>query len=167
MAFNGTDLTVIASQAVGAGTVIYGVVKYLAKHFPKQVQAVESHVPEAVKTLAEDGVQLIKNLAESPLFAGKVEAGKLEAKHVIDQLNQTTAVSEAKTILLGVGKVYSALTPDEKVKAEVLLKLALSALGVRLNDAQIQSVFAEAQTAIDALKGQSFYKAAFEPQQSA
>lgn len=165
MAFNGTDLTVIASQAVGAGTVLYGVYKFFVKHFPKQVAAVESQVPDAVKTLAEDGVQLIKNLAESPLFAGKVVEGKLEAQHVIDHLNSTTAISEAKTILLGVGKVYNDLTPDEKVKAEVLLRLALSALGINLTDAQVQGVFTEAQKAIDALRVQPFYKAAFEATQ--
>jgi predicted nucleic acid-binding protein len=147
--------TVVAVLAV--------LVPLLKKLWPVVGAAVEKAGP-AIETGVEDAVQLVSHLAQSPLFAGKVEVGKLEAQHVIDHLNSTTAISEAKTILLGVGKVYNELAPDEKVKAEVLLRLALSALGIQLNDAEVQGVFTEAQKAIDALRGQPFYKAAFETQ---
>ena len=100
-------------------------------------------LPHQVVTLADDAVHIVEGLGKSPLFAAEAAAGKVELKHVADKLLQTTAASEAKTILLEVGKTYDALTPDEKVKAEVTLRVTLSALGINLTDAQIQSAFTD------------------------
>lgn len=166
MAFNGTDWTVVGSNAVGALAVIGAIVAYVKKRFPKAAQAVEQEVakklPHAVIVGFEDAVKVVENIAESPFFAGKVAAGELKAKHVLDELTQTKAVSEAKTVLLGIGKKYNELTDQEKVKAEVQLRLVLSSLGINMTDAQVQGIFTDAQKAIESLQATAIFKASFE-----
>lgn len=166
MFWTGTDWTVVASQAAGVAAVLYAGYKWLDKRFPKQVNAVEKAaakiLPGAVVTGVEDAAKLVENLVKSPWFAPIAAKSELEAHHIIGKLEHTTAVSEAKTILLGIGKAYAALTDQEKVKAEVTLRLVLNQLGIDMVDKQIQSVFSEAQKAIDSLKQTAVFKASFE-----
>jgi len=165
--FSGTDWTVVGAQVLGAVGVVGGVVAYLKKRFPKEVQAVENTVAHDVPAIAlqgvEDAAKFVEHIVASPLFAGIAAKGKVEAHHVLDKLTQTTAVSEAKTVLLAIGKVYDALSDTEKLKAEVTLKLALSGIGISMTDKQIQGVFAEAQKAIDAARLTPMFKASFTP----
>lgn len=159
--------TVVSAQAGGTAVVIGAVVYALRKFLKdkKAVAAVEKVVahdlPHGVAVAVEDAVKFVAHLVESPLLAGVAASGKLEAHHVLAVLSDTRAVSEAKTILLGVGKVYNSLTADEKVKVEVMLRLALSALGIHLTDAQVQGVFADAQKQLDALASDATFKAMF------
>jgi predicted nucleic acid-binding protein len=166
MIFNGTDWTVIGTQAGGVVAVLYGGYRFFAKRFPKATQAVEQDLakklPHGVVTVAEDAFKFVEHIAESPFFAGKVAEGELKAKHVLDELTQTKAVSEAKTVLLGIGKVYASLTDAEKLKAEITLKLALSGIGIAMTDTQIAAVFAEAQKAIESIQATAMFKASFE-----
>lgn len=154
--------TVLATLAV--------LVPVLKKFFPAAGNAMEKAIP-TVKVAVEDAVQFVAHLAQSPFFAGKFSAAELQAHHVVDQLQSLTAVKEAQTILLGVGKFYAGLTDQEKTKAEVLLKLTLSAVGINLSEAEIKAVFDEADKAIAALKQNDFFKASFPeepaPQQTA
>jgi len=169
--WNGTDWTVIGSQAAGVAAILWTGYKWLNSHFPKEVKFVEDKIPGGVKTVLEDGAKLFEHLLQSPWFAAKAKVGKLTAQHVIDHLNSTTAVSEAKSILINVEKLYSELAPNEKVKAEVMLRMVLSGLGINMTDTQIQGVFDEADKAIEALKNDARFKVVFgdsvQPQQSA
>jgi len=161
--WTGTDWTVVASQAAGVVVLIVSAYKWADKHFQKELQAVEKDIPAGIKTVVEDATKFVEHIVTSPFFAGLAAKGKVEAHHVLDKLTQTTAVSEAKTVLLAIGKVYDALTDAEKLKAEVTLKLALSGIGINMADKQIQAVFAEAQQAIDAARLTPMFKASFTP----
>lgn len=160
------DIQTIVTDAVAVVVGVGSTWVMLKKRFPTETKVISNEIthnlPHAVLTGIEDAVKFIEHLGESPLFAAEVAKGKLEAHHVLGKLEQTTAVSEAKTILLGIGKVYDALSAQEKVKAEVTLRLALSQLGINMTDAQIQGVFNEAQKAIDSLKSTAMFKASFE-----
>ena len=129
-------------------------------------------LPQPVQNVIENGLNGLEALAKSPWFAAEAAKGKVELKHVIDKVSHLTIVNEAKTILLSIGKAYNTLTPAEVIKAEYLLRLGLSDLRVTLTDQQVKDIFNEAQKAIDLLKSQPEFKAAFpeqpaQPQQTA
>jgi hypothetical protein len=164
--FNATDWTVVASQAGGyiltAATVIYSVYKFVKKEDPKLVTDIEKKIPHGVLTVAEDAVKLVENLVKSPWFASAAAAGKLEAHHVLGQLDQLKAVSSAQTVLMQLGKSYDSLSVEEKVKAQSVLKLALLKLGIQLSDKQIADIFAQVDAATKALAADKTFATLFE-----
>lgn len=170
MVFNGTDWTVVGSNAVGALAVIGAIVAYVKKRFPKATQAVEQmvakKVPHAVVVGVEDAIKFVEHLAQSPFFAGKVAVGELQVKHVLDELTQTKAVSEAKTILMQLGKAYSVLSVEQQIKAQSVLKLGLLKLGINMTDAEIQAVFQAVDASGQALSADKTFATLFEQPQA-
>jgi len=162
MIFTGTDWTTVVTGAGVVIAVLGGGVK-LWRKVEKDNPGLIKAIPSKVVTVVDDAAKFVEHIVTSPLFAGLAAKGKVEAHHVLDKLTQTTAVSEAKTVLLAIGKVYDALTDAEKLKAEVTLKLALSGIGINMADKQIQAVFTEAQQAIDTAKLTPMFKASFTP----
>lgn len=138
-------ITIIGTSLVTVG----GMVPVLKKYLPRVGEVIKQDAP----VIAHDvniGIDFLKNLAESPLFAGKVAAGKLEAHHVISELEKSQLVIAsvkgigAFTKTLGVP--LSGMTATQKTDLTEFVKAELAKVGVTMTDAQIVQALQDAQT---------------------
>lgn len=148
----------IVTAAGSAILTIGGLIPVLKRYAPKVGQEIKKDAP-AIAHEANAALEFVKHLAESPLFASVAAKGKIEAHHVISELEKATVAKVASQVVQTFGTAYSDLTPNEKSAALIMARDAFKGASVTVTDAQIERALADVDKVVQELKSNPIFKA--------
>lgn len=148
----------IVTAAGSAILTIGGLIPVLKRYAPKVGQEIKKDAP-VIAHEANAALEFVKHLAESPVFAGIAAKGKIEAHHVVSELEKSTVAKVASQVVQTFGRAYSDLTPNEKSAALIMARDVFKGAGMTVTDAQIEKALADVDKAVQELQANPIFKA--------
>lgn len=143
---NWNEVGLVIVGLVGSPVVTTWLVKKFGKDAPKVVQA--------AVTVVDEGIQLVKDLAKTPWFAGVAATTELKVHHVVATLEDTTLGKVAATGIAAFGNDLDKMTVIQKANLSEWVKAELKKFEVMVSDQQVMAALQVAQTAVDKVRAE-------------
>jgi len=136
------------------GSAVWGVP--VLRKLTKRVEPFLAKEAPVIAHEANAALSFVAHLAETPWFAGVAAKGKVEAHHVIGQLEKSelarVSAQAVGAFTKSLGVVVFGLSATQKIDLSEYIRSQLHNVGVKVSDQQIVASVREAQSALERIE---------------